>query len=867
MRNTIILTAILFISVIAATIYYFKNLDNEQGNSSSALRFLPQNTLLVAAISTDEKSSSIFKDFEIFDAVLGYDNIKIWSRLKTDILRNEKLKTFTQESNIYISFHPEGKTITSLFTIPLSQAIPSTELSGIFNEISKKYKTSTIDTLGQKVLQIKYGEKDSIINAFYFKDILFATPTISLIPKIVDKHSKHLSNEQIQFFIDNNTQNTPLSIYFPHQQYDSLVNLTMRSKDGPFINLFKKLHGQSAWNINFQEDALVLTGESQLDQYPENYASLFKNQQKTKQDLHQYFPSNTAIYTEFSLSNRATFQKDLYNLFKRRKEKIVDQIDTTKTTELVNKALGNQFAFLETNGQNYIGFVNIQDSLAFKDLAALAFDSAKDSISRFKTDKTGILYKQYGDIFKELNRPYLTVIDSILIVANNMSTLQEYRKDYLENDLLTGTLGFIKLEKLQAKEANISIFTHTKNANSKILNTLNKPFKDTYQDKDGFGYQDFFSWSIQLSGNNGNISSQIYAIYKSKNTLGINPEWSIKIGNKAITRPYVFNQSDTSQFIAIQQLDHTLHAISPTGTELWTKVLAGRVVGDILQLEDRSIVLVTDKHNLYKFDVNGKTLKGFPINIKIEPTDSPFITSINNQQAILIPTKNKVIAYDLNGKEIQNWNPFETNGNITTNIINQDKNYIIGTSEGYIYWLNEKGQKIEELKLPNSGVKTLSLVNDYKIAAVDNKGTINLFTTNSDKKTWKISNDSTQYLTAFANISNNHQKNLVVLDNNQLKVYDITDTLTTVFEHNFTKSITDDLQFFNSETEKNISLLGISSKATNLLYLFDKSGQMVSGFPVEGQPLFYYGKINFNSATYLLCMRRDHKLYAFRQQK
>jgi hypothetical protein len=76
MRNTIFLTAFLFIAVIAATIYYFKNLDNEHGQSARPLRFLPQNTLLIAAIGNEEKDTAVFKDFEIFDAFLGKETIK-----------------------------------------------------------------------------------------------------------------------------------------------------------------------------------------------------------------------------------------------------------------------------------------------------------------------------------------------------------------------------------------------------------------------------------------------------------------------------------------------------------------------------------------------------------------------------------------------------------------------------------------------------------------------------------------------------------------------------------------------------------------------------------------------------------------------
>ncbi|MCI0920305.1 hypothetical protein [Sphingobacterium rhinopitheci] len=865
MRNTIILTAVLFITVIAATIYYFKNLDNEHSQSSRSLRYLPQNTLFIAAVGNDETSENVFKDFEIFDAILGVDNMKLWNDFKTIILNTEKSKTYIADSDIYISFHPEDKKIVPLFTIPSSTDIPSAELVGMVNEISKTFKTTTIDTLGQKIFQIKYGEKDSILNAFYFKDILFATPSISLIPKIVDKHSKHLSEDQIEFFLKNNPRNTPLSIYFPHQQYDSIVDITQRNNKGPFINLFRKLQGQSAWNINFKQDALILTGESQLDQYPDNFASIFKNQAKAPQDLYTYFPSNTAIYAEFSISNRPTFQKDLHNLQKRREEKVIEQIDTTKAAELITKALGNQFALVETNAQNYIGFVKINDSLAFQSLTKTIMESTGDSIGRFAT--SGILYKHYGDPFKDFQRPYYTVVDSVMIVANNLSTLRAYRKDYFENDLLTGTLGFIKLEKLQGKEANITIFAHTKNASSKFLNSLNQPFRDNYKNKENYGFQDFFSWSIQLSGNNGNISSQIYGIYKSKNTLGTVAEWSIELGNKAITQPFIFNQSDTNQFILIQQLDHTIHAIHPSGKEMWSKVFAGRVIGNMQQLEDRSILLITDKNNLYRFDTEGKSLKGFPVNIQSTATASPLITIINGEKVILVPTTDKVLAYDLNGNTLKNWNSFTTDGKITTTIIAHEKHYIIGTNKGNIYWLNENGQKTNEVKLNNTGVKNIEINSNYKIVALDDKGGLNLFSNEKEHQRWRILADSIRYIGDFGRITNTTNSNVVIVNSNELQVFDIADTLKTAIIYNFTKPITDELQFFSNTQNKDLSYLGIASKSTNLLYLINETGQLVNGFPVEGQPLFYYGKIDYNSEIYLLCMRRDHKLYAFKQKK
>lgn len=866
MRNTIFLTAFLFIAVIAATIYYFKNLDNEHGQSARPLRFLPQNTLLIAAIGNEEKDTAVFKDFEIFDAFLGKETIKLWGDFNSKVLNTEKTRIYTKNSNIFISFHPEKKEIVPLFTVPTSQAIPAGEVTGVLNEISKNYKTKSLDTLGQKIYQIQYGEKDSLLNAIYYNDIIFASPSIPLIVKIIDKHTKHLSDDQIDFFLKNNPRTTPLSVYFPHQQFDSLSSFMQRNNGGTFLNLFQKLQGQSAWSMNFKQDALILTGESQLDQYPENYASLFKNQQKKKQNLPQYFPSNTAIFASFVVSNKSTFQKDLQALFKRRKEKIAEEIDTTNVSEILNKALGDEFALVETTGQNYIGYIDIQDSTIFKTLYGKILEEPKESYGRFLVSNS--LYKKYGDVFKEFSKPYFTIVDSVLVVANNSSTLKDYKRDYTENDLLMGTLSYIKLQSLQDQESNINIFAHHKNANNKIVNTLTEPFRANFKDKEEFGFQNFYSWSVQLSGNNGNMTSQIYALYKGKNTLGTNPEWSLKLDNKAITPPYIFDHSDTSQLILLQELDHTIHAIHPSsGKEMWSKVIAGRIKGEIIQLKDRSIVFVTDKNNFYKINTAGDNIKGFPIKLDSKPSASIMVTNIRGNESILIPVQNHILAFDLNSKPLQNWQKTILDGDISTKIIKINNSFSVGTSTGSIYWLNENGQKTSFLKVSQAGLKNLATINNFKIIALDKKGLLTLVNTDNTNKKIIVNIDSSSFFSDFSPITTANKLNLVTLSNNTLHVFDILDTLKTEFKNKFYSLVDDEPQFFRSQSDNNLFTIGVASKNADLIFLFDNKGELVKGFPIEGQPQFYYGKINYNSDIYLLCMRKDRTLYAFRQQK
>lgn len=97
MRNTIILSVILFVAVLAASIYYFRNLDGEHNRAAQPLRYLPNNTLLIASIENNEATDNIFKDFEVFEALLGHSTFDQLSQFKTKLLRNESLKKYVNE--------------------------------------------------------------------------------------------------------------------------------------------------------------------------------------------------------------------------------------------------------------------------------------------------------------------------------------------------------------------------------------------------------------------------------------------------------------------------------------------------------------------------------------------------------------------------------------------------------------------------------------------------------------------------------------------------------------------------------------------------------------------------------------------------
>lgn len=875
MRNTIIVTVLLFIGVIAASIFYFRDINKEQHNTLKPLKYLPDNTFLIASIKNDEITDNIFKDFDLFHALLGNKEVELIKKYKNQLLRNETLYEFIENQDVFISFHPEADSLNILFTVPTSTNITESDLNNLTTSYSKSYKVQTIDTLDEKITSFSFGNPDTTLYTTYYEHLLFASFSKEVILAVINKGVPKLSEHQIDYFIHNNSRNTPLSVYFPHQQYSTIIKHFQQREKGIFADQFAGIEGQSAWNINFKQDALMLTGESEIEKPAGNYIALFRNQTKKTQRLYNYFPSNTAVFMEYSISNYAKFSADLKEYFAERQETKRIQTalealaDTSSSVHKLQTTLQHNFALVEQDNQSHIAFIGVSDTAAWKDIANHILEESDDNIYRFRN--ANIPYSLYGEAFKNMSRPYVARVEDVLVLANSSSDLRNYLNNYRRKDLLTGTLGFKNFEKLQGNEANVTFFMHNKNAFSKILYSLPSHYQKKFRDKENFGYQDFYSWSVQLSGNNGNFSSQIYALYKSKNALGSTAEWTYQLNDRAITAPYVFEQSDTSQMILIQELDHTLHAIDPSGNKLWSAVIAGRIVGDIKQLPDRSIVLVTDRSRLYRFDTSGKNLKGFSTSIAEEPIAAPVPTKILGKDAFLIPTRNKVLAYDYEGSKVSDWQATELQGNILGEIKTVGSDIIVGTSYGRVFLLNQDGTIKREIDIPGDvefksplGIVDLGS-NNYEILAFDNKSTLYRIGLDKILSEIKIEHDSSKYFGAFSNINGSSAPEFVLIADNKLRAFEI-NSYKPIFEYYFTRNIEDKPQFFKNPKSSE-HLIAVASKATNLLYLFGDNGILVEGFPVEGQPLFYYGKINYNSDTYLLCMRRDKKLYAFKHQK
>ncbi len=878
MKKTIIITVILFIAVIAATIYLFGDFNKNNKQDSKALQYLPENTLTIASFANDQTVDTIFNDYELFKAIIGQRNFSNLERLKDELLRSEQLAPLVAGQQVLLSFHQEKDQITPLYSVQVGQSIDNNALATLLGNVGKNYKIQPFDTLGQRFYGLNQGTKDSTLYCAYSHEIIFASYSKQVLSQIFDKQVKKISTKQIEFFVNHNNKNTPLSLYFFNEQLSQIARILMKSKFGTYLNLIDSLKGQTSWNMNFKKDAFIFKGETDLTASKNSYLQLFATQTAQVQALGNYLPKNAASYIDFSISDPRSFRSGLKALLVQQKEdarltksiKNFEEDSKVSFDSIIAPIFNDEFALAELDNQDTIGLISISDSTQFADNLKKFSTAVGDSIYQFKY--SNLLHALFGEPFKSFTRPYFTIVDNIMVVAGRTGILRDYRESFREKQFLSGTAIFKNHAALQNSRSNVTFYLEPKAGKSNILDNLKADFAKNFKDEDEYGFQNFYSWSYQLSGNQGTFSSSLYALFKSDTRLGGKPEWTAQLENRIINKPWILDQDGKNKFILIQEQDHTVHAFSPDGKELWQNLFQGEILGEPIQLQDLSIVAVT-KNRLYRFMPDGKNRTGFSVELPYSATYGATIATFNKEQRIYIPATDRILAYTLDGKKVEGFENNSVDGRILfdlkTTSLGQTNYIIAGTSTASVYFFDQNGKVIHKKTLDTDGesVKNpigLVAASDEKnsfIYLANNKGSVFKIPFEGETKKIKLGDWGKDAFFNFEDISGGADRDFVILANNKLNAYSVRDS-SSYFEYKFIEEASNRPLFFKRIGKSDIIGVGTDNR---MIYVFGSDGLVQEGFPVEGFSKFYYGPINYgDNANYLICMKRDFKIYVYK---
>lgn len=521
MRKVLILCAVLLIAIIAIAGKYFSVLAGKDNNVIKALNFIPADAALVLHFNNNDSFYEIFKDYKLFDAVLGNQRKAEISQIR-QVISLPALKDYTLDKNIFVSFHPGKDSIEFLFTMNLEDQYSKQALQEAFMELPGvsivdnergiyKYDTNT----PSRPFYI-YLEKGAAAGSF----------SSSLLQKCLTNGSPRLAGTFVSEINkgSNKNQSSPINLFVNHQSVSPFLMQFLSGSPSTNLALLKNIKGTSSLSLNFKSDAIMFNGISSTDTVKPEYINIFLHQKAGPNNLKKVLPQNTANFLAFALSDMAIYHEDLSRYFKQtgKLEKLKAQLSHVKNKSGIDldRDLKPQWEKEFVSVENYFGekFVIIKLKNGSKVNFTLQLISRQINEQISQVNYSDIFYYYFGEPLKPYSKPYFAVTDNYLILANTPGIISNYLSEYQNDRFLINTESFKQYDQLVANQSNILYFVHTKNSKRKISSSLKRRYSAAFSDNN-FGLNNFYGLSYQWTSDEDHFFTNLYLSYTSPDSL------------------------------------------------------------------------------------------------------------------------------------------------------------------------------------------------------------------------------------------------------------------------------------------------------------------------------------------------------------
>lgn len=876
MRKIFILTSVLFIGVILTAVLYFSQLSGGARNNYKILNRIPSETALIFQFKNDNLINDIFKNYELFNVVLGEQRVAEITQIRSLFLKQVQLLETEGNQDIFLSVFPnKADSVDILWTLSLGDNLSTEDIYEILQQPTDDFESKKIAIYKEDVLAVTIKNLDKTFYIFLKDGIAAGSFSKLLIEKFLDPSVKKISKELIADIssLDQKNNNSPFNIFINHASAFSFSKNFLRNQpDGNFLML-NQLKGFSVLNMNFKSDALMFNGIAKIDTSSASYINLFLSQNPVNNTLKKAFPINTASFITFGISDYKKFNSGLRNLFKKRNElqKLDNQITHLSEKYNINverdiaELWADEFAVIQLSSNEKLAIIKLSDARQMDFLLRQMSTGSSGEIRRL--NDSYIPYYFFGDPLKNYLRPYFTIVDNYLVISNDGETIQRFNENYTSENLLYKTPEYTDFNQFTSNQSNITYFIHNKNSALLLKNTLKSNYADLFTGTNAT-YKDFYGLAFQWSGDKDHFFINLYTNYTASDTKKLDQAWKYPLnGRLAITPQIIFGNND-EKIILVQDNVNNLYFLTAGGKKLWSTQLPDRIIGDVHQLKDKTLLFNT-RQQLYRISLSGSNFKGFPLKLAQDASFGLTITETDpDKLKIFVPCNSKISAFDATGSALAGWNG-QLNGKILfdlkTGSLNNINYLVAGTESGSFYFFNYAGNLITKAENNNQFRNPLSLeintdITNSRVVSTDTAGIVRSIFLNGNISGKSTGTWSSSHFFDYYNVSGDIRPELIYTDKNQLFVYG-TDSIL-IYSYDFGITSVNRPQFF--PVNQSMYRIGISSAQGNLLYLFDEDGNLERGFPVTGVPFFQTGSLDKNGIQYLICEDTNNYLYVYK---
>jgi len=462
MKKIVILTSALFLGVAFMAYLYFSKLGIDNDAKDLALQSATNNAALVFSFQNDKGFYDIIEGQQLIQQVLGKDKMNLLKQLKTSIIDDNLLNRYLKDQQVYISVLPDSnKTLNFLITLQIQRD----------NDIKKFYEQlkfkKAISENAKDLYTLKLNDSLSVYLGIH-NQVLTASTSLKLIN---DANVRLTENPFTEYIKENNRQikNVLSHVYINFNQAPLLIKNIIAGNINGEISIFNQQNSFAVLNYNFSKEKILFNGSTELkDQH--NYLKLFENTAAQNTSIQNILPDNTANYVLYAYDNYGKWLKKLNSWQEQTKillktnaaiKKVKDDYRTDLNL-IFTTYTKNQFILFQLSTSEKLGAISLSNGEKVKQLLLDVSADYNEDIKLFKS--TDILYSYFGEPLKKFGRPYYTIVDNNLVVANNASTLQSFLNNYKNNRLLIQTPQYLDAMNQISTTSNISYYINTKNS-------------------------------------------------------------------------------------------------------------------------------------------------------------------------------------------------------------------------------------------------------------------------------------------------------------------------------------------------------------------------------------------------------------------
>lgn len=924
-KQNLLIILVVLIAVVAGFIFFTKN-DVVFSKETSLYKAVPISSPVFVELSSLKaipKENPILQELKGIDDI-AWLLAKI-NETDLSIKKNVEIQNHLTEKPLIIALDFIGKNVLKpVFISELKTSEELKGFNKLVEDLLGVSASSFSDRKydGNKIVDIVDGAGNNLLHYCAVDGLIILSPEAILVEKCI-RQLTSLNITDISYFKKVNktvTSQSDIAWYINHNRFPDLWANFLNDKTNSEVNEFdetvkinlkhevQSIQNYASWSeldLDFDDEKISLNGITAADDSLNNFLSVFEGQTPVSCNADRLLPKNTSFFIAFTFSERELFFKKLEKYFelsssyftreshikKIEKEFKVDSRNTLRNLVKNQVVAAITSVPSQTETKSTLFIVNNdtkQDAKAL--LERMLTNYAKNEKLEFSTQYTSYkasdanAYRIYsfpfpslpgiwlGKSFAFAKANYAVFYDDNLIFGSSKEVLQKYLNDMISESTLYRSTGYGKFKQATESKANINAYLNINRIYALNAALFNKEFSKGFDtNEEIFRKFNAIGWQVVCEKNI--FFNSLNLMYNTTPEVDARAMWQSNIGTELRMKPQiVVNHSNkASKEVIVQDNKNKLHLINASGDILWSAPVKGEILGEIHQIDyyrnGRLQYLFNTSEKLYLLDRTGKMVKNFPKIFKSPATNgvSVFDYDNNRKYRYFVACQNKkVYAYNHEGKIITGWRFGKTTSEVTTPVQHfrvNNKDYIVFKDKSKIYIQNRQGETRVNCaaKFENSNNPLVLNVNGTpKIVATNKSGKVFYLYFNgkfAEKKTAKFSEN---HFFNVADINGNGVPDFVFVDGKQLTVMD--EKGKKLFSKKFEKELKCQANLYSfSAKQKKIGVVDVDD---DKIYLFDASGKLHQGFPLEGNSEFSIGKLT-ESQLNLVVGSSDGEIYNY----